>query len=266
MTVAVHTGGGGILGWSLLNRTGARQREMVANDAPVRIAATHYRDRIGTVQSADTLMADYRLLDLSLSAFGLGSDIGNRAFIRQVLESDLSDDRSLANRLSDKRYLRLAESFGFGPDRMQQTGAPGFADRIIAGYVENEFETRVGNADQGLRLALNARRELAQLAGSDSSERAKWFSVLGSPPLREVFQTAFGFTASHGRLPIDRQVAEYASAAGRMFDREDVSQFTAPDRVETLIRNFLMRDSLRETAAQGRFSVALTLLRGAQPA
>ncbi|SDD90608.1 Protein of unknown function [Paracoccus isoporae] len=264
MTVAIQTGSG-IPGWALLTRSIARQRALVANDGPVRMAAQHYRERIGAVRSADALMDDYRLLDVTLRAFGLGADIGNRAFIRQVLESDLADDRSLANRLSDSRYLRLAERFGFGVGGAGRTAQDGFADRVVADYVEAELETRVGAAEPSLRLALSARRTLPDLAARDSSARTKWFAVLGDPPLRELFQTAFGFGPAHGRLPIDRQLRDYADAAERMLGRPDIAQFTDPGKVETLTRHFLMRDSLRATADQGRFSVALTLLRGGAP-
>ena len=58
-------------------------------------------------------MDNRTLLKVTLGAFGLIDDLDNRAFIRRVLESDLTDSTSLANRLSDKRYQALAVSFNF---------------------------------------------------------------------------------------------------------------------------------------------------------
>lgn len=191
MSFQVLTGGGGLAGWSLLNRTATRQRDLVAADGAVVTATNNFRAKIGSVASADDLLSDYRLLNVALRAFGLEGDIGNRGFIRKVLESDLSDKGSLANRLSNKSYQRLAEAFAFNGSGPPQTQKAGFADKIAAQYVDREFEARVGEGDQNLRLALNARRELASLADRSSTNDTKWFEVLGSKPLRTVFAGAF---------------------------------------------------------------------------
>src|SRR5690606_33327022 len=113
MSYAVFTGDGGYVGWRLLSRTAEQQKARVAADPQVAREAEHFRQTIGQVSKAEDLVADYRLLSVALKAHGLEADIGNRAFIRKVLESDLSDPKSLANRLSDSRYAELARSFGF---------------------------------------------------------------------------------------------------------------------------------------------------------
>lgn len=260
MTFQVLTGGGGLAGWSLLNRTGDRQRELVANDGAVKGAVSHYRQNIGEVGSADELLSDYRLLNVSLRAFGLQADIGNKAFLRKILESDLSDSGSLANRLSNKSYRKLAEAFGFGTNPTGDTAKAGFADKIVAQYVEKEFETRVGESDENLRLALNARRELSTLASASSTNDTKWYEVLGSTPLRKVFQGAFGFSSSYDKLPIDRQLQEYKAAAAKLFGSDDMGQFTESSQTEKLVRNFLARSAIQVDAATNRYSTALTLL------
>lgn len=262
MTYQVFTGTGGLAGWALLNRTADRQRDLVAADGAVTTATANFRAKIGSVTTADELLSDYRLLNVALRAFGLEGDIGNRAFIRKVLESDLSEKGSLANRLSNKSYQRLAEAFGFSPGQQLQTKKAGFANKITAQYVEREFEARVGAQDQNLRLALNARRELAAISGRASSNDTKWYEVLGSKPLRTVFEGAFGFGSAYGKLPIDRQLQEFSNAAQKMFGSSDMSQFTNPDTVEKLVRNSLARSAIQVDTATNRYSTALTLLSG----
>ena len=71
MSFQVFTGGGGLPGWALLNRTGDRQRELVGNDPQVRRATEYYRDKIGEISSADDLLSDFRLLNVTLQTFGL---------------------------------------------------------------------------------------------------------------------------------------------------------------------------------------------------
>ncbi|MDO5605407.1 MAG: DUF1217 domain-containing protein [Paracoccus sp. (in: a-proteobacteria)] len=260
MSYQVLVGTGGIAGWALLNRTEIRQRELVANDRAVASASDNFRGKIGSVSAASDLVNDYRLLDVSLKAFGLEGDIHNRAFIRKVLESDLSDERSLANRLSNKAYLRMAETFGFSEKDEPPVRAPGAVEEIISAYVDREFDRRVGQSDQNLRLALNARRELAALAQRDASETTKWYEVLGSTPLRKVFQGAFGFSDAYGKLPIERQKNEYIQAADRMFGSGGMSNFSSPENVEKLIRRFLARSASPTSSVTNRYAAALTLL------
>lgn len=264
MSYQVWTGGGGLGGWSVLNRTGDRQRELVASDGTVRTSSAYYRQNIGGVDTVGGLLSDYRLLNVSLRAFGLQADIGNKAFLRKILESDLSDQGSLANRLSNKSYRKLAEAFGFGANKdgaiSNKTATKGFAEEIVAGYVEREFESRVGQTDENLRLALTARRELSSLAAASSTNDTKWYEVLGNTPLRKVFQGAFGFSDSYGKLPIDRQLQEYKSAAVKMFGSDDMARFSDEDTSETLVRNFLVRSAVQSDSATNRYSTALALL------
>nr|CAD6436727.1 hypothetical protein REQ54_04068 [Rhizobium sp. Q54] len=107
----------------------------VANDSMVAREAAYYEQNIGKVQSIDDLMDDYRLYNYVVKAHGLEEMAYAKAFIRQVLESDLSDPNSLANRLSDTRYQSLAAAFDFG----NKGAAPSLQtelqqDSIIAAY------------------------------------------------------------------------------------------------------------------------------------
>lgn len=261
MSAPVLIGGGGVSGWAVLTRTAARQKQLMAGSGQVRAMSDHFRNNIGKVRTAADLVGDYRLLNVALKAHGLEADQNNRFFIRKVLEGGTTDDKSLANRLSNKAYARLAESFGLASDGAVARFDPKFAERIVQQYVEREFEIRVGEGDQNLRLALNAERELAQLATGKTSTRTKWFEILGSPPLRKVFEGALGFHAqTYGKLPIDRQLEEFARATRRSFGSDDPAAFADPARRDQLIRRFLARADIGQMQASNRFSTALQLL------
>lgn len=254
MTISV--GATGLLGWKIVQRTEARQIETVARDPVVQRSVTYFRENIARAAKAEELVKDYRLLSTALSAFGLEADLPNKAFIQKVLESDTSDKSSLVNRLADKRYLRLAEAFGYGADKP----AKNLADTVGTAFVQREFERRIGESDENLRLGLNARRELQQLAGRDSSDRTLWFEVIGNAPLRKVFQGAFGFSESYGRLPIDRQLEEYTKAAERLLGTASFKDMSSPETVDKLIRTFMARSQLEANPVANRYSAALTLL------
>lgn len=254
MTLSV--GATGLLGWKIVQRTEARQIETVARDPVVQRSVTYFRENIARAAKAEELVKDYRLLSTALSAFGLEADLPNKAFIQKVLESDTSDKSSLVNRLADKRYLRLAEAFGYGADKP----AKNLADTVGTAFVQREFERRIGESDENLRLGLNARRELQQLAGRESSDRTLWFEVIGNAPLRKVFQGAFGFSESYGRLPIDRQLEEYTKASERLLGTASFKDMSSPETVDKLIRTFMARSQLEANPVANRYSAALTLL------
>lgn len=256
MTFQPLIGTGGYAGWRLLNRTTESQKAIIARDPEMTRDAVHARKNLGNLSSAEDLVADNRLLRTALSAFGLEADVGKKAFLQKVLQSDLSDPRSLANRLSDKRYRNLVEAFDFAGGKTRPTG---LADKVIARHVDAELERRVGTVDGNLRLALNARRELSALATGQASDNAKWYSILGSLPLRKVFEGALGLGSSFGKLPIDRQLTEIKDRSEALFGKAGPAVFADPANVEKLVQRFLLRaDAV--TSAQSSYSVALTLL------
>lgn len=265
MTYAVILPATGIVGWGFLKKTADKQMDTLGKQAQIRREETYFRENIGKVTSAEGLMSDRRLLRVALESFGLQDDLPNRAFIRQVLEQGSLDPKALANKLSDKRYLKLSAAFGFDltPPR---TKVSTFADGVIEKWKARRFEEAVGDQDQGLRLGLNARRELAEIAKTSSGENAKWYTILGQPPLREVFEGAFGLPKAFGVLPVERQKDILIEKSRALLGSGDASQFKDPDRIETLVRRFLVRTEVNNTALfQSRGSAALTLLQQATP-
>lgn len=236
----------GYAGWAFLNRTLDAQKQRFAASEEIRRETSYFSEKIGSVRTADDLVADRRLLAVALGAFGLQEDLGNRFFIRKVLSDGTLDTKDLANRLSDKRYLELSRSFGFGDYATASTQISGFATEITSAYVDHAFEVAIGESDDAMRLGLNARRELAALATKDSSENTKWFSILGSPPLRSVVETAFGLPASFGAIDIDRQLGEVKRRAEQFLGSDRVSDFSEPEHVEKLLRLFMLKTDLAE--------------------
>lgn len=253
----------GYAGWRFLSGSLAAQQDRFGSD-PVRARdMAYFREKIGQVTEAGALVSDFRLLRVALEAFGLQEDLPNRAFLRTVLAQPVEDPGALVNRLADKRYRAFAEAFGLGGPLPPRTTLPGFADRILARYERQGFEIAVGTQSEEMRLALGAARELPELAARGLSDTTAWLSVLGNPPLRRVFETAFGLPKSIGTLDLDLQVRAFRAGAERLTGESALAQFTDPDRVEAVIRSF----TLRTEAAAGPSPLtpgfaALTLLRG----
>jgi hypothetical protein len=255
--VAITYGIGGIGAWRVLQRSQDQQVEILSKDAGIARATRHFEEKAALTVTAEELVGDYQMLAVTLGAFGLEADQGNRAFIEKILNSNLEDGASLANRLSDKRYLRLAEAFQTGI----AGGDPEIVQDISQDYLRHQFELRVGEGDDSLRLALNAKRQLQAMATRDSTNNTLWYEVLGNAPMREVFATAFGFGKAFDQLPIDRQLAEFSAAADRHLGSASFADFTREEGVERLISLYLVRDQV-ESTGQDRYSVALALLTG----
>ncbi|MBC7476857.1 MAG: DUF1217 domain-containing protein, partial [Pseudorhodobacter sp.] len=151
----------GYAGWTFLKRTLAKQTETYIKSPDIKRDEDYFRANIGKVTTAADLVKDRRLLKVALGAYGLDADIDNKAFIQKVLEGGTLTASALAYRLADKQYLKMTAAFGFGDYTIPATKLSNFPDKIIAAYESRGFEAAVGEADGDLRLALNAKRELA---------------------------------------------------------------------------------------------------------
>ena len=250
----------GYAGWKFLNRTMEKQQAAFAASADTQRNEEYFRAKIGEIGSAEELVADRRLLSVALGAFGLDDDIDNKYFIRKVLEEGTLDTDSLANKLADKTYLELSKAFGFGDYETPRTVLSDFADEILARYETRQFERAVGDADETMRLALTVQRELPELAGKDSSETTKWYTIIGSTTLSEAFRTALGLPSSVGSLDVDQQVGMYQRKAEQLFGSSDPAQFGDTGTLDKLVKTYLLRAQLTDTSSISSGSAALQLL------
>lgn len=100
----------------LLTRDYSRTLSNLGKTSQVASAAQYYQANIGKVKNVDDLMKDQRLYAYAMKAAGLEDMTYAKAFMKKVLQSDLSDPDSFANKLTDKRYLDFAKAFNFGTD------------------------------------------------------------------------------------------------------------------------------------------------------
>ncbi len=251
---------GGLAGWRFLERTQASQQAAFEKGPQLQRDIAYFEEKIGSITSAADLVSDRRLLKVALGAFGMESEIDKRAFLRKVLDEGTQDPKAFANRLSDPAYRKLAETFGFGNEGGARTGDAGFAAKIVASYKTRAFEAAVGESDNNMRLAMNFRREMAELS---KGEGASWFTVLGSTPLREVFEKAYGLPKQFGQIDVDRQQEVMRDKTASLFGKSALAAFQDPEAVERVLNRFLARAQLEDGPSAGTpGSAALALLQG----
>jgi hypothetical protein len=252
----------GLSGWSFLKRTQQRQQAVQEQLPAQRRDEAYFRDKIGKADTAGKLVSDKRLLRIALTAFGLEGDVNNRAFVQKILEGGTLREGSLANRLTDKQYLKLSAAFGYGDFSVPRTKISTFPDEILAKFRIRNFETAVGVQNNTFRLAMNAERELGELAAKTIGEVTKWYTVLGSAPLREVVQTALGLPKGVSAIDIDQQVSVLKGRTEAIFGSADVSQFKDAKKMDSLVRRFILQSDIQtQTVSTTPAATALALLR-----
>ena len=246
---------------SFLTRTLDNQKEAFANSSEIAREVDYFKENISKIQTAEDLVADRRLLKVALESFGLGEDINNKFFIRKVLEDGTSADDALANRLSDKRYLEFSKAFGFGDLPVPNTVLSDFGSKITSAFKERQFEAAIGDQNEDFRLALGIERDLTDIAGKDLQEDTLWFTVMGNPPLRKVFETAFNLPESFGTLDLDKQLETFKDKAQSAFGDSGIKQFASTEKLKDLTQLFLLRADVQALNLNlGSSQTALTLL------
>lgn len=267
MTGLVALPFGGVSGWLFLERTRDSQQETFNQTPVIQRDTDYFRENIANAKTAGDLVADRRLLTVALGAFGLDDDIGNKYFIQKILEGGVLNEDALANRLADKRYTAFAKAFGFGDFSVANTQLSDFPDKIISAFQDRQFEISVGEQDSDMRLALGVDRDLDAILAKDTTDDGLWFSIMGTPTLRRVFETALGLPSNLALGNLDQQLQAFRNKAERVFSTGEVSQFADPEIREKMVRLFLARsDAGNGFSATTPGAAALTLLQSFTPA
>lgn len=249
----------GLVGWKFLERTFEAQSAAFQSSSVLARDTAYFAANIDKVDTAEDLVSDRRLLRVALGAFGLEDDLNSKFFIRKILQEGTIDPGALANKMSDSRYSALSKAFGFDLG-VPRTKLSDFAGEIVGQYRARQFEVAVGEQDQTMRLALNAQRELPEIAASDDSENTRWYQIMGNSPLRSVMETALGLPDSFAQIDLDRQLEIFAEKAERQLGIESLSDLSEPETLNKLIERYLLRAEVSSGTGSSPASIALTLL------
>lgn len=249
----------GLVGWKFLERSYETQTKLFQSANVMTRATEYFEAHIGNVDNPEDLVSDRRLLSVALGAFGLDDDLNNRFFIKKILEEGTLDPGSLANKMSDSRYQNLADAFGFDLG-VPNTKLSTFAGEIIEKYRARQFEVAVGTQDASMRFALNAKRELAELAESGDSDRTRWFKIMGNEPLRKVMEGALGLPDSFSQIDLDQQLSVFIEKSERNLGLNSLDELADSQVMDALVERYLLRSEATSIQGASAASIALTLL------
>ncbi len=234
----------GLAGLRFVERTQEAQQDVFNKSPQMAREIEYFKENIFKAATAEDLTNDFLLRKVALGAFGLEDDLNKKAFIEKILDEGTDDPEAFANRLVDTRYRELSEAFGYGNILGANVLQSDFADKIAAAYQTQKFESAVGEVDNSIRLALNFKREIPDIAASDTPTDTAWYQVMGNTPLRTVFETAFGLPSSIGALDIERQLELFKEKASSLFGDESLSVLQDPEKIDKVLNDFMVRQEL----------------------
>ncbi|BAF87244.1 protein of unknown function [Azorhizobium caulinodans ORS 571] len=195
----------------------------------------YFRANITKVKTVDEFVGNYRLFNFAMNAFGLSEMANAKAYMKKVLNSDLSDSSSFVNKLADDKFKVFARAFSNLNPTNALTTVPATADDVVGYYLNQSIETELGQTDQGVQLALYFKRNAATIKSA--------YSILGDPALYKVVKTVFNLPDNMGKVDIAQQK--------RIVDAKlNVNDLQDPTKVNKLLQRFAaIWDATNNTAA-----------------
>ncbi|MFG1420240.1 DUF1217 domain-containing protein [Roseixanthobacter liquoris] len=206
-----------------------------AKDPQVARETAYFQANIAKVKTADDLINNYRLFNYAMTAYGLSDMTYAKGFMRKVLDSDLSDKNSFANKLNDQRFTQFAKMFAFKTLVAATTSTQALQQTVMAKYTQQSLEDTAGQSDQGVQLALYFKRVAPTITSA--------YGLLGDTALWQVCKTVFGFPDAMANADITQQATMVKS-------RLNVADLKDPAKVDKLLQRFsVMWDVTNNTAS-----------------
>jgi hypothetical protein len=137
---------GGMAGWKLLQGKSVTDFKGFIKDPALQRDLAYLRETLPTKATAKDFLADRRLQEMVLKAYGLSAQVGMNALMQKVLDSDLSDNTSVAWRMNDSRYRKIAAALNYGGAVAAKPAVASSSILQVAGLdSRNGFATFSGN-------------------------------------------------------------------------------------------------------------------------
>jgi hypothetical protein len=199
---------------------------------------TYFKENIANVETVDDLFADQKLLNFILKAYDMESDAQYPGKIRKILESDLTDANSLANRFTDPRYAQLATDLDLYASGTGTLTSSATIDSIAEKYQETAYEKNLDEQAPGVRIAIEFKRRLEDVSTT--------VQLLGDSVLREVITKA-------NYIPDELAYQETEAQIATVEKKVDVTELkNDPDAIEKMVTRYLsIKDSASTSSGSG---------------
>jgi hypothetical protein len=193
----------------------------------VQMEADYYKDNIDNIKTVDDLFdsKNHRLLKFVLYSYGLAGEEQYPGKIRKILESDLGDINSLANRFQDPRYQQMAKDLSLPAAGVVKLKLGTTTADMVTRYERLAYERHLDEQAPGVRAAIEFGRRI-----KDVSQTVQ---LLGDAVLREVVTVA-------NNIPKELAYQEVDSQVTALEKRIDVKSLSGDkNEVEKLVMRYL---------------------------
>jgi len=180
---------------------------------------------VNSATSVQQLLANPTVMQVLLTANGLGDQIPYPALAQQALLSDPSDSNALVNQLSDTRWKSVAQTYNFATQGLTVIQNSKTISTIANAYAEITWRNSLDAATPGLSNALTF---LSDASGITSVDQ-----ILSDPTMRTVVTTALG-------IPEQIAFQDLGAQETAISSRLDISQFKDPSFVESFRQRYLI--------------------------
>lgn len=212
----------------------AQDIKTTAAEPQVKRAVDSFTAAVGKAKSVQQLLADPTVMQVLLTANGLGDQVSYTALAQKALTSDLSDPKSLANTLTDTRWKSVVQTYDFANKGLSVIQNPKVISTIANAYAEVTWRQSLDATTPGLSNALTFRGEASTITSVDQ--------ILGDPVMRTVVTTALNLPLEIAFQPLEAQEKAISS-------RLDLKQFQDPKFVETFTQRYLLAAGASATNA-----------------
>lgn len=209
-------------------KPGEEERALIriATEPQQKRAMEQFRRAVDRAPDAKTALRDPRVLQVITTALGIPEGANQAGLATRVMLSDLTDPKSLANTLGDKRWKAAAGTMNLAARGVQALRDPQIQASLADGLRRAKWNENLETEQPGLGDAVLF------------SERAtavdnNIYAVLGDPIIRRVVTGALGLPAQ-----IAFQSVETQARAVRA--RLDITKLEDPKEVQRLAERYLM--------------------------
>ncbi len=209
-----------------------RSLQNIANQPATARDIAYFKANIGNIKTVDEFVANTRIFNFAMQAYGLKDMVYAKAFIKKALNEGVANTNTFAMKLSDTRFREFVSAFNFAANGASTTTSTAVTQGTVDKYTESLLEEQAGNQSDGLRLALNFK---AKIGGVSSL-----YGILGNAALYQVVRTALGLPQAMSSVDIDKQV----KIIGDKFKLTDMQD---PKKLDAFITRFLATYDMQNT-------------------
>ncbi len=230
------SGGNALAALAKAERDKTRDIAQTAKQPQVAREIAVFTKAVANAKSPADLLKNPQVLDVLLTANGLGDQAPYAALARKALLSDTTKAGSVANKLSDTRWKTVAKTYDFANKGLSVIQNPKVLATLANGFAEVTWRQSLDAATPGLSNALSFRAVAAGVTSVDQ--------ILGDSTLRTVITGALG-------IPPQIAFQQLGAQEHAISSRLDLSKLKDPKFVEGMAQRYLLSAQAANTGGGG---------------